>query len=514
MNEHTSTSDASKAPFGSGFFAWLRQLGISRGTDRWFAGVAGGIAQRAGIDPIIVRGIFVVLALLGGPGILLYLAGWLLLPDQGGRIHLEEVFRGRAGTAAVVVSVAVGALVVLPLLSRLFGATAFGGWSVWNALGIPEWLSTLTVVLVWIVAITAAIILGSQLFLKHGRKVREEGKSTQPGQPAQSAQSAASFTVSPSGAATSPGTAEPFLASEPRVTTGSSNAAPAFNTDHQPGAHDLPNVDPPNVDPPVDWSKRIADQANDLNERAMKWSEGVGKQTDEWSARYAEHHDTHRLGAAHVVITLALAMLAAGGAALWSLNGNLLGTDGPHTEDPAVMSVLIAATLGATVVFAISLIIAGIRGRYTGWVGFLSFCGVITLIVTTILPWGTQFQPFGIMDVSNHAPGAALIAGSTRINVDDFATNSSIDEIEVWHLAGNSVVTVPDDEPTIVTVRLLAGNISGPTAAGDSGHSAGPFLNRTFDLSDGDTKAERVTVYMLAGNVRVFETDAAKELTR
>src|SRR5690554_3031070 len=92
MNEHTSTSGANQAPFGAGFFAWLRQLGISRDTDRWFAGVAGGIARRSGIDPIIVRGIFVVLALLGGPGILLYLAGWLLLPDQGGRIHLEEVF--------------------------------------------------------------------------------------------------------------------------------------------------------------------------------------------------------------------------------------------------------------------------------------------------------------------------------------------------------------------------------------------------------------------------------------
>src|SRR5690606_33345925 len=120
---------ANQAPFGAGFFAWLRQLGISRDTDRWFAGVAGGMARRSGIDPIIVRGIFVVLALLGGPGILLYLAGWLLLPDQGGRIHLEEVFRGRAGTATVVISVAVGALVVLPFLVRLFGATTFGGWS-------------------------------------------------------------------------------------------------------------------------------------------------------------------------------------------------------------------------------------------------------------------------------------------------------------------------------------------------------------------------------------------------
>ena len=500
MNEHTSTSGANQAPFGAGFFAWLRQLGISRDTDRWFAGVAGGIARRSGIDPIIVRGIFVVLALLGGPGILLYLAGWLLLPDQGGRIHLEEVFRGRAGTATVVISVAVGALVVLPFLLRLFGATTLGGWSLWNALGIPDWLSTLTVVLVWIVAVTAAIILGGQLFLKHGRKVREQDTSAQPGQPDQPAPA-----TQPAQAAQAAQAAELPLAAAPL------NDPPTFNTDPHAGTHDLPNVEPP---PPADWSQRITDQASNLNDRAVKWGEDIGKQTDEWSARYAEHHDTHRLGAAHVVITLALAMLAAGGAALWSLNGSILGTDGMQGADPDTMSVLIAAILGATVVFAVSLIIAGIRGRYTGWVGFLSFCGVIALTATTILPWGTQFQPFGIMDVSNNAPGAALIAGSTRVNVDEFAQNSSIDSIEVWHLAGNSVVTIPDDQPTIVTVRLLAGNISGPTAAGDSGHSAGPFLNRTFDLSDGDAAAANVTVYMLAGNVRVLETDAVKELSR
>ena len=45
------------------FFSWIRGLGIERSSDRWFAGVAGGIAAKAGIDPLIVRGIFVVLAI-------------------------------------------------------------------------------------------------------------------------------------------------------------------------------------------------------------------------------------------------------------------------------------------------------------------------------------------------------------------------------------------------------------------------------------------------------------------
>ncbi|MFC5339096.1 PspC domain-containing protein [Leucobacter denitrificans] len=471
MNEQTPSSGAGQAPFGSGFFNWLRGLRIERGSDRWFAGVAGGIAQRAGIDPLIVRGIFVVLALLGGPGILLYLAGWLLLPGGNGRIHLEEVFRGRGGTAAVVVTVAVGAIIVLPFL---FG-TPFGSWSLWNVLGIPEWLSTLTIVLVWIVAVTAAIILAGQLFLKHGRKVRDEER----------------------------------LSTDEHVTSEGStaNAGPAASASYttNPGhtASDAPTSDFGQrfTAQANDLGERISASASEFSERASKWGEDIGKQTDEWSARFAEQHDTYRLGAAHVVITLAFALLAAGGAALWTLNNGVFGAN------PNNLNVVIAATLGATVVFAISLIIAGIRGRHTGWVGFLAFCGVVALIATTIVPWGSRFQPFGIMEVGNEAPGAVLIAGSSRVHVDEFSASSSFDDVQVWHLAGNSVVTVPDDEPVVVTVNLLAGNISGPSLSGGSGYSAGPFLSRTFDLTEGKTAAAHVTVYMLGGNVRVEYPD-------
>lgn len=47
---------------------------------RMIAGVCGGLADYFGIDPTIVRIIFVVLALAGGPGILIYLALWVILP--------------------------------------------------------------------------------------------------------------------------------------------------------------------------------------------------------------------------------------------------------------------------------------------------------------------------------------------------------------------------------------------------------------------------------------------------
>ena len=50
--------------------------------DRMIAGVCSGIARRFGIEPTIVRILFVASLLLPGPQILIYLAGWLLIPDE------------------------------------------------------------------------------------------------------------------------------------------------------------------------------------------------------------------------------------------------------------------------------------------------------------------------------------------------------------------------------------------------------------------------------------------------
>jgi phage shock protein PspC (stress-responsive transcriptional regulator) len=51
--------------------------------DRMLAGVASGIARYLGVDVTVVRIVLVVLAIAGGTGVPLYLAGWLLIPDEG-----------------------------------------------------------------------------------------------------------------------------------------------------------------------------------------------------------------------------------------------------------------------------------------------------------------------------------------------------------------------------------------------------------------------------------------------
>jgi len=51
-------------------------------TDRKVAGVCGGLAQYFNIDPTLIRVLFVVLAVLGGSGLLLYLALWIIVPKE------------------------------------------------------------------------------------------------------------------------------------------------------------------------------------------------------------------------------------------------------------------------------------------------------------------------------------------------------------------------------------------------------------------------------------------------
>jgi phage shock protein C len=51
-------------------------------TEKMVGGVCGGLAEALDIDPTIVRVAFVLLALLGGHGVLLYLILWIVMPRQ------------------------------------------------------------------------------------------------------------------------------------------------------------------------------------------------------------------------------------------------------------------------------------------------------------------------------------------------------------------------------------------------------------------------------------------------
>jgi phage shock protein C len=61
--------------------AQSRKLYRSR-TDRKLAGVCGGLAQSFNLDATLIRVLFVVLAVLGGAGLVIYLAMWIIVPKE------------------------------------------------------------------------------------------------------------------------------------------------------------------------------------------------------------------------------------------------------------------------------------------------------------------------------------------------------------------------------------------------------------------------------------------------
>jgi phage shock protein PspC (stress-responsive transcriptional regulator) len=65
------------------------------GPDRMLAGVAVGLADYFDIDPTLVRVGFVVLSFLGGLAVPLYLAGWLLIPEEGADQSVAEELLAR-----------------------------------------------------------------------------------------------------------------------------------------------------------------------------------------------------------------------------------------------------------------------------------------------------------------------------------------------------------------------------------------------------------------------------------
>ncbi|WP_323959145.1 PspC domain-containing protein [Arthrobacter sp. JZ12] len=140
------TSQSSTRPEG-GFFGWVRSLNTVRGQDRWIGGVTTGIAARTGLDPTLTRGIFVVLAIFGGIGLLLYGVAWALLPEPDGRIHAESAGRG-SWTSGMTGALIVTLLGLWRPEARVFGNTGGFGAFVWSlfwialAIFIVYWIST------------------------------------------------------------------------------------------------------------------------------------------------------------------------------------------------------------------------------------------------------------------------------------------------------------------------------------------------------------------------------------
>ncbi|MFL5797698.1 MAG: PspC domain-containing protein [Actinomycetota bacterium] len=119
--------EAAPEPGGPGARASLRI--VRTPSDRILTGVAGGLAERLGVDPVIVRLAFVVLSFAAGAGVVAYLVCWGLSvgPPAGGAVAEDPVDPAVATQRTVAVGLVVGGLL---LVFRAIGAW-FGDTVVW-----------------------------------------------------------------------------------------------------------------------------------------------------------------------------------------------------------------------------------------------------------------------------------------------------------------------------------------------------------------------------------------------
>lgn len=86
------------------------------------AGVAGGLGERFGIDPVLVRIAFLLLAFGGGSGVILYLLAWAVSSEEGAGEELARTFRSPDLQQGVALGLIVfGVLLLLRSVGLWFG---------------------------------------------------------------------------------------------------------------------------------------------------------------------------------------------------------------------------------------------------------------------------------------------------------------------------------------------------------------------------------------------------------
>jgi phage shock protein PspC (stress-responsive transcriptional regulator) len=145
------------------------------GSDRMLAGVAGGLGAYFELHPAVFRVSFVVLTLMGGAGILIYLAAALVMPDEGKEDSFATAaLRRRRHRPWLLIALGLLTVFVLAVLSEvpvwregdawlfLLVAGALVLWLTWYAVAGARsgWLRGLGLVLVSLVVLLVVLVAG------------------------------------------------------------------------------------------------------------------------------------------------------------------------------------------------------------------------------------------------------------------------------------------------------------------------------------------------------------------
>lgn len=530
------------------FFGWMRSLGIPR-TEGWVGGVCAGIARRIGIDPLIVRGIAVVAAVLGAPVFLFYAVAWALLPDQNDRIHAERLVHGEFDTANVAIGV-LALLSFLPFTQGIWWAGAqFWGEPSWaQAVGRSLW--TLLIIGL-IVAFVIWAARGAHLPPWAGGAYDSRTASATPAGPgygstATPTSPAAGETADPAtgatkddaagasgvvaasvaastvaaGAADTADTAD--AATEP---VGDGTTEPILDTSAEPTEPPSPGTDAP-ADEYAAWKARYTawqiehnawKARRDADLRAVRSQRAAENRAR--SRAYAEQAEQRRrayrlanprTSAAYVFATIGLALVAAAVTAI------VVGSDPDFDGYEFTASLAVATT-----VFGLAAILAGALRRRSGFLGFLSVVLVVATLTSAFIPKDRELilQPAGTAWIAPTASASYFQPfGDTHLIVDSTTTGGAPGTPVIDLAKGPGVTVVAVDATT--TVRLdvdIRGGVVWASTEGDGGTTTAPDCVRqadgacSYDFIDGPKATADVVVHIeqTGGDVQLIRSQNA-----
>lgn len=449
---------------GSGqrsFFEWVRSLGLVRGPDRWVGGVASGVAHRWDIDPILVRGLFVLLFFLGGIGVLLYGVAWALLPEPDGRIHVQEAGRG-VWTAGMT-----GALVVtiIGLFNPAFSVFGYDGNPFGGFLWAVLWIGLVVGFVMWLVNRNRndAGSPRRQYSAPNGEHMKQQP----PGAPVPGPVPGPEHGPGHPGMHRSEAVTQPIY---PSQQAGSYPPRPSAPGTYPPGPYS-PGPMPPGSVPPGSFppgGQRSA--AAPRPARPIKYTPGP-------------------TGAQIALITGSALLVGAGLMALHV--GNVLSLGGfPIT----------VALAAAMVVLGIGIVILGARGRGAGIISFFAVAAVVMSVlygagvatVNSVMANSTTWRP-SITDPASEGYTVAAGRGTLDLRYLGQAEPTGRTVVPVQVAAGNMTIVVPDNVPVEVRSQLAFSSVEAVGLDGAADQDFGPEQRRNFTLND-DGSGNRIVL--------------------
>ncbi|HEY0217625.1 MAG TPA: PspC domain-containing protein [Cellulomonas sp.] len=465
------------APGGShgmdGFFAAIRRLGVSRSSERWVGGVAGGLARRFDLDPLLVRGVVGVTMLMGF-GFVLYGVAWALLPEEtDGRIHLEETIRGNFDIALL------GGIGMVVL-----GSGAGDWWFGWGPFD-SGWFPAVA----WTAAIAAVVVI-----LANARSKRREQHRTggfPPPPPAFSAPAAAS----PSTAAPTTEGSTPMSAPSPAQPARATTSASAHHG--VPAQSYQPPQQPPRPAPGTGWTGG-----------PVPPPPGRG-----WTPPPATPPTPPRPpkpvvrgpGAAVTGVVVALVLLG--------LAGLLLAQRGGYYDGPVGTVVL----GGGVVLVGLAIILSGVRGRSSGGLTALAVIGIVVALPTVVANdhgwWDNRDrQAFSdetrvVTSRSAAEEGFSFGLGDATIDLSQVPLTGDTLAVPISGGMGDITVIVPQGAAVSAEVSAGAGDITWDVD-GREQRSSGLGHDRTFTsdaVSDRSDAQLALSIDLGLGSITIEE---------